>query len=74
MDFYRHLNHDEYDFAHSYAKTLNEWNKRFQNSWPEISKQGFNSYFKRMWEYYFSYCEGGFKAKSIDISQFLLIK
>ena len=28
---------DEYDFAHSYAKTLNEWNKRFQNSWPEIS-------------------------------------
>tara|TARA_Y100000590_G_scaffold286849_1_gene322726 strand:+ start:4859 stop:6061 length:1203 start_codon:yes stop_codon:yes gene_type:complete len=65
---------DEYDFAHSYAKTLNEWNKRFQNSWPEISKQGFNSYFKRMWEYYFSYCEGGFKAKSIDISQFLLIK
>ena len=58
----------------SKAKTLNEWNKRFQNSWPEISKQGFNSYFKRMWEYYFSYCEGGFKAKSIDISQFLLIK
>ena len=65
---------DEFNFANSYAKTLNLWNKNFQNSWPNIKNNGFNEYFKRMWEYYFSYCEGGFRAGSIDISQFLLIK
>jgi len=65
---------NEYSFAVSYAKTLNEWNKRFQKSWPEISKKGFNEYFKRMWEYYFAYCESGFKTGNIDISQFLISK
>ncbi|MBI28796.1 MAG: SAM-dependent methyltransferase [Pelagibacteraceae bacterium] len=65
---------DEFNFALSYAKTLNEWNKRFQKSWPQISKQGFNDYFKRMWEYYLAYCEGGFKGGSIDISQYLITK
>ena len=65
---------DEYSFGTSYAKTLKEWNKRFQYYWPEIAKNGFNDFFKRKWEYYLSYCEGGFKGKSIDISQFLITK
>ena len=65
---------NEFSFANSYAKTLNEWNNRFQKSWPEISKIGFNEYFKRMWEYYFSYCECGFKIGHTDISQFLISK
>ena len=65
---------DEFNFANSYAKTLELWNINFQKSWPEISKKGFNEYFKRMWEYYFSYCEGGFRAGTIDISQFLISK
>ena len=65
---------DEFNFANSCAKTLELWNINFQKSWPEISKKGFNEYFKRMWEYYFSYCEGGFRAGTIDISQFLISK
>ena len=63
---------DEFSFASSYVKTLKEWNERFQDSWPKVYKKGFNEYFKRMWEYYFNYCEGGFRAGSIDISQFLI--
>ena len=54
------------------AKTLSLWNKQFQEKWSQISKQGYSQRFKRMWEYYFSYCEAGFLTKSTDVSQFLL--
>ena len=61
-----------YDFGDSYANTLNEWNKKFQNTWYLIAKQGFPKRFKRMWEYYFAYCEVGFTTKTTDVSHFLL--
>ena len=40
----------------------------------EIKKQGFDLTFKRMWEFYLSYCEAGFKSKNIDLIQFSLQK
>ena len=61
-----------YDFGDSYANTLNEWNKKFQNTWHLIAKQGFPNKFKRMWEYYFAYCEVGFTTKTTNVSHFLL--
>ena len=61
-------------FGQSYAKTLSLWNKQFQYSWSDLSNQGFNSKFKRMWEYYLSYCETGFLSKSTDVSHFLINK
>ncbi len=61
-------------FNSSYAKTLNLWNQKFQNSWNLISKEGFNLRFKRMWEYYLSYCEVGFISGATDVSQFLIKK
>ena len=59
-------------FGNSYANTLDLWNKKFQNKWLHIAKQGFSIKFKRMWEYYLAYCEVGFKTKSTDVSHFLL--
>ena len=35
---------------------------------------GFDTRFKRLWEYYLAYCEGGFRAGSIDVAQFRLVK
>ncbi len=61
-------------FGKSYAKTLNIWNSQFQNSWNDVSSYGFNSEFKRMWEFYFSYCETGFLTSSTDVSHFLINK
>jgi cyclopropane-fatty-acyl-phospholipid synthase len=29
--------------------------------------------FKRMWELYLSYCEGGFRAGMIDVKQLLFV-
>ena len=42
----------------------------FLKKWEEISKHGFDNKFKRMWHFYLSYCEAGFKSKNIDLIQF----
>jgi cyclopropane-fatty-acyl-phospholipid synthase len=55
-----------------YSNTLKEWRQNFIRSWNEISKQGFDSSFKKIWDFYFSYCEAGFKSKNIDLIQFSL--
>ena len=61
-------------FGKSYAKTLSLWNVKFQSSWHDLSNMGFNLKFKRMWEFYLSYCETGFISKSTDVSHFLVNK
>ena len=55
-----------------YSNTLNMWRDEFTKKWDQISKQGFDLTFKRMWKFYLSYCEAGFKSKNIDLIQFSL--
>jgi cyclopropane-fatty-acyl-phospholipid synthase len=61
-------------FKNSYAKTLQIWNNKFQIAWPNIAAQGFSLRFKKMWEYYLSYCEAGFISGATDVSQFIIKK
>ncbi len=61
-------------FGMDYAKTLTVWSESFDNSWEKIKNLGFNETFKRMWRYYLSYCEGGFKSGNINVGQFLIKK
>ena len=61
-------------FGMSYAKTLRVWRDKFLSSWSAIQPLGFDERFRRMWEMYLAYCEGGFRAKSIDVGQFKLVK
>ena len=61
-------------FGSDYAETLKRWKGSFQESLLEIKKQGFNETFLRMWSYYLSYCEGGFRSGNIDVGQFLIKK
>ncbi len=65
---------DQHDgFGLDYARTLERWRERFVASWPELSqKQRFDERFKRMWELYLCYCEGGFRAGMIDVKQLLV--
>ena len=56
-------------YPDDYAKTLNVWKKNFFKTWDNISPLGFDETFKRMWEFYLSYCEAGFKAKNINLIQ-----
>ena len=39
-----------------------------------IKNIGFDNTFRRLWEYYLSYCEGGFKSGNINVGQFLIKK
>ena len=57
-------------YSNDYAKTLSTWRKNFINSWDKIAPLGFDNSFKRMWEFYLSYCEAGFKSKNINLIQF----
>ena len=61
-----------YSYGKHYSNTLMVWRDEFQKKWNEISKQGFDLTFKRMWNFYLSYCEAGFKSKNIDLIQFSL--
>ena len=59
-------------YADHYADTLSIWRDEFNKKWSLIKDQGFDLTFKRMWEFYLSYCEAGFKSKNIDLIQFSL--
>ena len=55
--------------ADSYNQTLELWRKNFNEKWQKIKNLGYSDEFKRMWNFYLSYCSGGFKAKTIDVYQ-----
>ena len=57
-------------YADHYSSTLALWRNEFNKKWDLIKNQGFDTTFKRMWEFYLSYCEAGFKSKNIDLIQF----
>ena len=59
-------------YGDHYSDTLRIWRNQFLKKWDLISKQGFDLTFKKMWDFYLSYCEAGFKSKNIDLIQFSL--
>jgi len=65
---------DVEDIGDHYAITLMHWRENFIKNMNHIKKLGFDSKFIRMWLYYFSYCEGGFREKVINDAHILLAK
>ena len=66
--------HHELSFGKDYALTLVEWRRRFREAWPRLGPLGFDERFRRMWEYYFAYCEAGFRSGNIDVRQVVFAK
>lgn len=62
------------DITLHYARTLAEWKRRFFLRIDEVRQQGFDDVFIRMWDFYLSYCEGGFRERVIGTSQILFAK
>ncbi len=66
---------DQTDFGIHYAETLRIWREQFElavaNGRLPI---GFDEKFIRLWRYYLTYCEGGFRGGGIDVHQVTLIK
>lgn len=49
-----------------YVETLRRWRTRFLANRAAVRALGFDERFLRMWEYYLSYCEGGFLMRYVN--------
>jgi len=62
------------DITAHYATTLEHWRERFLDAGARLSELGYDERFRRLWELYLSYCEGGFRERRIQDVQLLLAK
>ena len=60
------------DFGADYAKTLSAWEANFTRAEPTVRELGFDNTFLRMWRFYLKYCQGGFEARKLGVTQFRL--
>ncbi|MBA4011751.1 MAG: SAM-dependent methyltransferase [Phenylobacterium sp.] len=61
-------------FGHDYADTLAEWGRRFESAWDDIATLGFDERFRKLWRFYLSYCEAGFRTERTNVVQLSLAK
>jgi cyclopropane-fatty-acyl-phospholipid synthase len=64
---------DLHNLGPHYERTLMAWHERFRNAWPNLRNK-YDERFKRMWEYYLLSCAGAFRARDIQLWQFVLTK
>lgn len=57
-----------------YAETLARWRAAFESVGDRVAAMGFDERFRRCWDFYLAYCEGGFRAGNIDALQVALVK
>ena len=62
------------DMGQHYARTLAGWRERLLRNADRIRDLGHTDELLRLWEYYFSYCEGGFRERQISTVQLVLAK
>ena len=62
------------DITQDYSRTLGEWKQRFMNNLEQVKHVGFSDQFIRLWDFYLSYCQGGFAERAISTSQLLFAK
>jgi len=62
------------DITAHYATTLAHWRARFQAAEARLAELGYDERFRRLWELYLSWCEGGFRERRIQDVQLLLAK
>ena len=59
-------------FGQDYAATLAEWHRRFDAAWADIRPLGFDERFRKLWKFYLSYCEAGFRTERTNVVQLAL--
>lgn len=64
---------DVHNFGADYDRTLMAWHDNFEANWPQFKDQ-FSERFYRMWRYYLLSCAGAFRARDIQLWQFVLSK
>jgi cyclopropane-fatty-acyl-phospholipid synthase len=64
---------DLHNFGADYDKTLMAWHANFEAAWPRFSAS-LGERFYRMWRYYLLSCAGAFRARDLQLWQFVLSK
>ena len=62
------------DITQDYARTLEAWHHVFLEQLDKVMDMGFDERFIRMWRFYLSYCEGGFRERIIGTFQISMAK
>lgn len=64
---------DVHNFGADYDPTLMAWHANFEAAWPRFA-QMLGERFHRMWRYYLLSCAGAFRARDIQLWQWVLSK
>ncbi|MDN7845974.1 cyclopropane fatty acyl phospholipid synthase [Burkholderia multivorans] len=64
---------DLHNFGADYDRTLTAWYRNFEAAWPRFA-DSMGERFRRMWRYYLLSCAGGFRAREIQLWQWVLSK
>lgn len=67
----RFIVEDLHNFGADYDRTLMAWYENFETAWPHFA-QRYDERFQRMWRYYLLSCAGAFRARSIQLWQWVL--
>ncbi|NMT63679.1 SAM-dependent methyltransferase [Marinobacter orientalis] len=62
------------DIGFHYARTLHDWCERFMANREKLESQGYDDAFRRLWHFYFAYCEAGFSERAIGVSQIVFAR
>ena len=70
----RLLIHHLEDVGAHYAETLRRWRGAFLANLPRVRELGYDERFVRLWDFYLSYCEGGFATRHLGDVQLVLTR
>ena len=62
------------DITEHYTTTLAHWRERFREATEHVGALGYDERFRRLWDLYLAYCEGGFAERRIQDVQLMLAK
>ena len=60
------------DITGSYPETLRRWRLAWRAATEEAARLGYDEGFRRLWDFYFAWSEGGFRERRIEDVQLLL--
>ena len=63
-----------YDITEHYPPTLATWRGRFFDAWERLRGLGYDERFRRLWDFYLSSSEAGFRERRIGDVQLLFAK
>lgn len=64
---------DLHNFGADYDRTLMAWHANFEEAWPQFASE-LGEPFRRMWRYYLLSCAGAFRARDIQLWQWVMSK